>query len=62
MRGPTRRTQVLRRYPKAVCYMSQISGMFFVKHFGRKSGRFLAYEQSANLAWKMANIAPMKNA
>lgn len=46
--------QVRYRWPTARCYMSKLSGMFFVKSLHR----ILAYEPSANAAWKQANVNP----
>jgi hypothetical protein len=48
----THKKQVLAVLPDTICYMSQLSGMFFVK----KGRQILAYESSANSAWKQANL------
>lgn len=53
----THKQRVLKRYPKAHCHMSQFSGMFFVTT-GTRKDRMLAYEPSANEAWKQADINP----
>ena len=54
--------QVLKRHPKAICYMSQFSGMYFVKSKPGGYQNILAWEPSANAAWKQANVNPRKNA
>lgn len=52
----TNKAKVLARYPKAHCYMSQLSGVFFVKKGddSRSEHSIIGYQPSAQAAWKDA--------